>query len=99
MSVVVPGPVALSGSVSDDGLPVGGAVSVAWSVVSGPGVVTFADAGLAVTSASFDAVGSYVLRLAASDGELSGSDTVTVTVTDGGGWHGDDGGGAGGRGQ
>ncbi len=70
----------LAGSVSDDGLPVGGTLTVAWSQVSGPAPVAFADAAAASTSVSFDSEGVYVLRLAASDGALSASDDVRVTV-------------------
>ena len=49
--------------------------------VSGPGTVTFANASAAVTSASFGAAGSYVLRLTASDSQLTGSDDVVVEVS------------------
>jgi hypothetical protein len=70
----------LAGAVSDDGAPVG-TLTAAWSVVSGPGAVAFADAGSAATTATFAAAGAYVLRLTASDGALSASDEVGVTVT------------------
>jgi RHS repeat-associated protein len=71
----------LNGAVTDDGLPIGGSLTVQWSKVSGPGNVTFGNANAAATSASFDQAGTYVLRLSASDGELSASSTTTVTVT------------------
>ena len=72
----------LEGAVTDDGLPAGGAApAAAWSVASGPGAVTFADAGAASTSASFAAPGTYVLKLAGSDGAETSSDEVTVNVT------------------
>jgi hypothetical protein len=81
-SVVVPGPASLAGSAADDGLPnPPAAVTTAWSVVSGPGTVTFGNAAQASTSASFSAAGTYVLRLTASDGALTSSDDVTVTVS------------------
>ncbi|HJQ24187.1 MAG TPA: PKD domain-containing protein, partial [Blastocatellia bacterium] len=70
----------LSGSVTDDGLPIGGSLSILWTKVSGPGAVTFADATHAVTTATFATAGVYVLRLIASDGQLSASDDLTVTV-------------------
>jgi RHS repeat-associated protein len=79
-TITLPSTASLSGSVSDDGLPAGGALVTQWSVVSGPGAVTFADASKPVTSASFAADGTYVLRLSASDSDLSASDDVTVTV-------------------
>lgn len=72
--------VALEGTASDDGLPEGSTLEVAWTVVSGPGSVTFEDAGSAATSATFSTDGEYVLKLTASDGELSSRDTAAVTV-------------------
>jgi RHS repeat-associated protein len=70
----------LEGTASDDGLPTGSTLSVAWTKVSGPGAVTFANAGSAATSATFVEPGEYVLKLTASDGQLSSSDTTTITV-------------------
>lgn len=60
----------LSGTVSDDGLPLDGPRSVQWVKVSGPGTVTFSNAAAAVTTATFGAEGIYVLRLSASDSRL-----------------------------
>jgi hypothetical protein len=72
----------LSGSILDDGLPnPPGVVTCLWSKVSGPGNVVLSPATAPVTAASFDAVGSYVLRLFASDGQLGTNDTVGVTVS------------------
>ncbi|MDH5647729.1 MAG: PKD domain-containing protein, partial [Candidatus Heimdallarchaeota archaeon] len=70
----------LDGSVSDDGLPVGGTLSVTWSQQAGPGTVTFGDPSAAQTHATFDQAGSYLLRLTASDGELTAFDDVLVSV-------------------
>jgi CubicO group peptidase (beta-lactamase class C family) len=73
--------VSLDGSVSDDGLPSPpGQVTVSWSQVSGPATVAFANAGVVDTTASFSAAGSYTLRLMASDGELTASDDLLITV-------------------
>jgi hypothetical protein len=69
----------LDGAVRDDGLP-GPALST-WSQVSGPGVATFANAAAAKTTVRFTAAGTYVLRLSATDGQLSAADTVTVVVS------------------
>ncbi len=74
----------LDGTVSDDGLP-SGTLSSSWSAVSGPGTVGFANANAVDTTATFSSVGSYVLRLTASDGELSSFDDVAVNVTSSGG--------------
>lgn len=54
--------------------------ALAWSMESGPGTVTFSAPTAADTAASFSAAGTYVLKLTATEGEASGSDTVTVTV-------------------
>ena len=82
-NVTLPNAAALAGSASDDGLPAGSSLSVAWSAISGPGTVSFAQAGSASTSASFSQAGTYVLQLSASDGALSAQDTVTVVVSAG----------------
>jgi RHS repeat-associated protein len=73
----------LNGAASDDGLPVGSTLVVAWSKVSGPGTVSFGNPAAAVTTAWFDAPGVYVLQLTASDGISSSSDAVTITVDQG----------------
>jgi VCBS repeat-containing protein len=70
----------LQGSVSDDGIP-GPTLSSAWSKASGPGTVTFSDPSSTITTATFSALGSYVLRLTIDDGELVSSDDVNITVT------------------
>ena len=52
---------------------------VEWTVDSGPGTVTFGDSEDPGSSASFDAAGTYVLRLTVYDSPAV-FDTVTVTV-------------------
>ncbi len=74
-------PVALVGSVSDDGLPSPPTLSAHWTKVSGPGSVTFGNDQLASTSATFGAAGTYVLRLTADDGQLSAFDDVSITMS------------------
>ncbi|MBI3464204.1 MAG: hypothetical protein HY000_14280 [Planctomycetes bacterium] len=72
----------LPGNVKDDGLPkLPGKVTTIWSKVSGPGTVAFASASSANTTVSFGTVGTYVVRLQASDGDLTASDDVQITVT------------------
>lgn len=51
-----------------------------WSRMSGPGTVTFADPGSAVTTAAFSAPGTYVLQVTADNGETKASSTLTVQV-------------------
>jgi uncharacterized repeat protein (TIGR01451 family) len=79
-TVQLPAGATLSGSASDDGFPLPPALTVAWSLVTGPGSVVFGSPAAAQTSASFTAAGTYVLRLTASDGQLSSTSDVTVTV-------------------
>jgi hypothetical protein len=81
-AITLPASVNLSGTATDDGLPNGGWLSVAWSVVSGPASVTFGSASALNTSASFTLAGVYTLRLTVSDGSLSTSDDVLITVSD-----------------
>jgi RHS repeat-associated protein len=85
-TITLPAAAPLFGSATDDGLPnPPGALTLAWTVQSGPGSVSFVNASLAVTSASFGAPGAYVLRLTASDGALSSFAETTITVQSGGG--------------
>ena len=70
----------LSGTASDDGFPdPPGLMTTTWSVVSGPGTVTFGDASALNTTATFSVLGTYVLRLTANDSALSASDDITIT--------------------
>jgi hypothetical protein len=79
--ITLPATATLSGSATDDGLPnPPGALTFAWTKVSGPGTVNFGNAASATTSASFSVAGTYVLRLTVSDSALAGSADVTITV-------------------
>ncbi len=73
-------PVALSATVTDDGLP-DNVLDYTWQVVSGPNGAQFADISASDTSVLLSSAGDYVLRLTVSDGELSGSDDLLVSVT------------------
>ncbi|MGH9867892.1 MAG: galactose oxidase-like domain-containing protein [Candidatus Polarisedimenticolia bacterium] len=81
-TIVLPATGTLGGSVSDDGLP-SPALTMTWSKESGPGSVAFSPPGAAQSQASFSEIGTYVLRLTATDGQLAGTDTVSFTVNDG----------------
>ncbi|HXJ58925.1 MAG TPA: fibronectin type III domain-containing protein [Verrucomicrobiae bacterium] len=74
-TVRLPAGLALAGSASDDG-----AWTARWSMVSGPGTAVFSSVSSLTGNASFPAAGQYVLRLTVSDGSLSTSDDLTVTV-------------------
>jgi nitrogen fixation protein FixH len=80
-TITLPASAVLDGTVDDDGLPFSpGVLATTWSKISGPGTVTFTDASIVNTSASFSIEGLYVLRLTANDGELTAYDEVTVIV-------------------
>jgi hypothetical protein len=80
-TITLPDSASLDGTVNDDGLPnPPGTVTTAWSKVSGPGTVTFANASAIDTTASFSEAGAYVLRLTADDSDSSTSDELSVTV-------------------
>ncbi|MBL8269208.1 PKD domain-containing protein, partial [Steroidobacter sp.] len=68
----------LTGSATDDSTT--STLTYTWSATSGPSGVTFGTANAASTTVTFPAAGSYVLTLSVSDGSLTGTDTVSVTV-------------------
>ncbi len=78
--ITLPAGATLTGAVTDDGLPAGSVVTLAWSKVSGPGLVIFAAPAAATTTATFSLPGAYVLRLTASDSLLASTSDVAVTV-------------------
>ncbi|PYS16128.1 MAG: hypothetical protein DMG15_03455, partial [Acidobacteria bacterium] len=79
-TITLPAKAVLNGAANDDGLPVGSTLTTTWSMVSGPGTVTFGNINALSTDASFSAAGNYVLRLTASDGALSTSADVSIIV-------------------
>ncbi|MDX6228919.1 MAG: hypothetical protein QOI76_2309, partial [Frankiales bacterium] len=74
------GPYILSGTASDDGLAPGTGLVTTWSQVSGPGTASFDDSHSLSAAATFDVGGVYVLQLSATDGQLTSTDTVQITV-------------------
>ncbi len=74
-TVTLPDGIALDVTATDAD---GDTLSYAWSKDSGPGTVSFS-AQAASCTASFNAAGSYALRVTVSDGN-GGSDTGTVSV-------------------
>ena len=80
-TVVKDRPAELTGSiVGDDLLPPNVLPMITWSMLSGPGTVTFQSVNNLKTFARFSAEGVYVLKLSVSDSHLSGDDTTTVKV-------------------
>src|SRR5262249_55520027 len=69
----------LNGTVGDDGKP-NATPAVSWSQVGGPSAVSFANPAQAHTTVTLGVAGTYVLRLTASDGELTSSDDVTIVL-------------------
>ncbi len=70
----------LQGKVVDSTVPAGQSIRSMWSMVSGPGAVSFGDGASAATRATFSVAGTYVLELRATDGELSAADSVRIEV-------------------
>ena len=73
----------LTGSVTDDGLPVPpGLTTNEWSFVAGPALATISDPTNLNTGVSFTVAGSNVFRLMADDSIARMFDDVIVTVTE-----------------
>ena len=82
-SQIIPlsGQLTLEGSIMDDGQPdPPGEVQHTWAKRSGPGAVNFTDATDLRDTVSFSEGGVYVLRLTATDGEITTIDDVVMTV-------------------
>lgn len=70
----------LNGTVTDDGQPAQpGIVTKTWSLLSGPGTVTFANPALEDTLATLSMSGTHTLRLSADDGDSIIFDDLTFT--------------------
>jgi hypothetical protein len=70
----------LAGVVSDDLLPSGSTLTTSWSQVSGPAPANISNPSALNASVTFSAAGTYVLRLTASDTQLTSSDDVTIVM-------------------
>jgi hypothetical protein len=82
-AVSLPAGLSLTASVSDDALPSPPAVlTIAWSKLSGPGVVTFSAPVALSTTATFSLPGIYVLGCTVSDGALSSTSGISIQVRD-----------------
>lgn len=80
-TITLPASATLSASANDDGLPnPPGALAFQWSQLSGPAQASIASPSQPTTAVSFTAAGAYVFQFTASDGALSSSATVQVTV-------------------
>ncbi|MFH1764793.1 MAG: hypothetical protein ABIF09_11430 [Gemmatimonadota bacterium] len=63
--------------------PTGPEPKLSWTKESGPGAVGFADAAAPVTTATFSAPGTYVVKLTADNGESTVTSTFEVMVETG----------------
>ncbi len=81
LSGVVGQPLQLSCTATDDGQPAGSSLSLVWSEVSKPGAAgTWTDKTKARSQYVAAVAGSYVLRLAASDGQKTTVANVNVSI-------------------
>jgi len=71
--------VTLNGTATDDGLP-SGHLTVAWTQLSGSVRGRLLQSVSVTTTATLSGAGLYVLRLTASDGDVSSSADVAITV-------------------
>lgn len=82
-TAVVGIPLALSATLTDDGLPnPPGRMTTEWIKVVGPDnkTATFDPPNAASTNVTFSDCGEYVLRVNATDGEMTSGQNITVTV-------------------
>ena len=70
----------MAATVTDDGQPPPAVLTYLWGTDSGPAAAGFSSSTVDDPMVTFPVAGTYVLRLTASDGALSASDTVQVTV-------------------
>src|SRR5439155_8032424 len=61
-TITLPAAASLTGTATDDGLPIG-TLTTTWSTLSSPGTVIFANVGALSTTASISISASYVLPL------------------------------------
>ena len=79
LQLILPGDTAcLVGTASDDGIP--GGLSVNWLQGSGPATATINNPAALSTSVTFPTSGTYNVELHATDGELTATDDLLVTV-------------------
>jgi RHS repeat-associated protein len=76
--IALPNTANLSASATDDGI--GNPVTVSWSKLNGAETVLFSAANNLNKNAIFSKEGVYVLRLTVSDGYLTATDDVQITV-------------------
>lgn len=78
-SLSLPNTATLTGTATDDGLP-SHTLTTSWQQVSGPSAASLVSPNSLSTGVSFLQAGTYSFRLTASDGSLTATDDVVVTV-------------------
>jgi len=78
-TITLPATALLEGQIQTEEWPSSRPLRVEWLVVDGPGQVSF-ESQRPRTRARFSTSGSYVLRLSVTDGILTASDDVVITV-------------------
>jgi len=80
-TITLPATASLIGTATDDGLPnPPAALTIAWSLVDGPGAVSCNPNNALSTTCTFSSAGVYTLRLTANDSALSATDDIVITV-------------------
>ena len=80
-SVTLPARLTINYTVTDDGLPAGGALTVTWDTIAGPGTVGYTGQTTTSISVGFSDPGTYTLRITATDTQFTVHQDVTVTVS------------------
>jgi subtilisin-like proprotein convertase family protein len=80
--VTLPKSVILSGSATDDSLPAPPSLALTWSVLQSPNgaTVNFSNSTVANPTIHCSHHGDYLLRLTATDGSLTASDDIKITI-------------------
>lgn len=73
----------LNASVSDDGFPQNNTVTQVWSQLAGPSSLQFSQATATETQVSATVPGEYTVQLSANDGELTTTNQLSFTLTEG----------------
>jgi len=83
VTVQLPIPILLAGTVTDDGLPdPPAAVATFWELFSGPMEVSMPDPSALTNTVRFPVIGTNIFRLTADDGDIATCDDVTVFVVE-----------------
>ena len=69
----------VNATVTDDGKP--SPLTLGWTLLNGPGAVTFGNPATASTTATFAQPGAYALRLTASDGAITSFANTAATIS------------------